>query len=266
MAIEMNKEEYIEFASKLLEDIQDDVKLTYINNNKPSTLGTVLITVSDDTESNRMDYIGEDSESFNLLSDYQKEEIGNVSEDEIFVMIVWKGLFAYFYLIKDEDDLMDLSTEMIPDNEEEEEKVLTYFFYNYIDGKEDLMDDETIYEEANSYIEACSKVLMNDIESGNQSPESLMTNVYFNIYKLLHKIDYVDSKGVVKPENMLQNLNEVEKFNFSFIGGTIMCKILDIIQSSSLKENEKIDFKLDIDNFILVANNVSKLEFDKNIK
>ncbi len=201
-----------------------------------------------------------------MLSDFQKEEIGNISEDEIFVMIVWKGMFAYFYLIQDEDEFMDLSTELIPDNEEEEEKVLTYFFNHYLDGKEDLMIDETIYEETNSYIEACSKVLMNEIESGNQSPESLMTSVYFNIYKLFNKIDYVDGKGIVKPENMLQNFNEVEKFNFSFIGGTILHTIYNIINSSDLKENDKIDYRLDIDNFITVANSVSQLEFDKNTK
>jgi hypothetical protein len=259
----MNESQYVEFASQLLNDIESSVRLMYITNHKPSTKGAVVVMVAEDTDSNTIHYISEGTELYNSLKDSNKAKIQDVSEDKILVMIVWKGMFTYYQIHVEAP--INFTKEQIADTEENEEKILTLFYYDYMNVKSHKIDMTDVGDE-DTYNEACKHALKNTIEAGKESPEALMTFVYYFIYKELKKIDYVDGKDIIKPENMLPNLSDTEKFNFSFIGGTILAEIFDILGSSDLKENEKIDYRLDIENFITVANSVETLEFDKNTK
>ena len=263
MEKEMNQTEFVNFSSELLNKIEDSIRLMHSANQNPSIKGAIIVMVEDDTDSNTIHYISERTELYDSLSDNQKEKISNVSEEQILVIIGWKGLFAYYEM--DIETTIDYSKEKIEDTEENEERILTLFYNEYMESRKIMTDLSTVAENA-SYLDVCFDALIDNILNGNETPEFLMTFVYFFTYNELRKIDFNTGKGVVKPENMLRNFNEFEQFNFSFIGGTILTEIYDAIDASNLKENEKIDFRLDIDNFVTVANNSEGLEFDKNTK
>lgn len=259
----MNETEFIKFSSELLDKVEDSVREMYNTNHKPSTKGAVVILVADNTDSNTIHYISKDTPTYDTLSQSQKEKIQNIADNKILVMIAWKGLFAYYAI--DIDEPINFSEEQIEDTEENEDRILTMFYFEYVESRK-VMTDLSLYDEDNTYLEICFCEMLNNIETGNETPELLMTFVFFFTYKELNKIDYVDGKGVIKPENMLGNFNEIEKFNFSFIAGTILSQIYDALDSSCLDENERIDYRLDIDNFITVVNNMDSLVFDKNTK
>ena len=272
MAIEMNENEYVAFASELLEDIQDSIRLMYMNNHKPSTNGAIVVMVSDDTESNSVNYIKEGTDSFDMLSESKKEKIKNVPDEHIYVMICWNGFFANFHLNKDEDK-NNLSKVKIEDTNENEEKIVSDFYEYYHKVKKydvDLSEADFVFnidgnERTLGLIGLMSGAMIVDIMEGIETPESIMTIFYSFMYNKLRKIEMVNGMPTIKEENMLRNFNEVENFNFGFMGGALLEELNEcLLPNCELDEDELINFKLDIQNFITVANNSAKLEFDKN--
>jgi hypothetical protein len=160
---------------------------------------------------------------------------------------------------------MNLHTDKLIDSDETF-TIYTEKFLDIYNISKKLNLDKLDFETSEDYYQNIYQCIIDKINSGEESAESLTQKMLLFTFDRLGKVSFVDGIMNIETKNAFLKWSKIEQENYSIIFKNVSKLFDQAVDASNLSETENNDWFLDHLNFVKLFLSAPSINFDDNVK